>query len=111
MLISPDEDFRADVFTDLCMRTTDEAAERILSPITLSRQQNKQLSRFPDYRGRGVGLGLVLSSTFSAPCSVCLAPLFTVFLVPFLILCPVFFAAFLVECAASLVSCLIPPSS
>jgi hypothetical protein len=48
MLISPDEDFRADVFTDLCMRTTDEAAERILSPITLSRQQNKQLSRFPD---------------------------------------------------------------
>jgi hypothetical protein len=33
-LISPDEGFRAEVFTDLCMRSTDEAAERSLSPIT-----------------------------------------------------------------------------
>src|SRR5215831_17617642 len=35
----------------------------------------------------------------------------TTFLVPFLILCPVFFTALPVEWAASLVSCLIPPLS
>src|SRR5580765_4939409 len=52
----------------------------------------------------------VLSSTFFAPLSVALAPLWTAFFVPCLILWPVFFAALAVEWAASFVSCLIPLS-
>src|SRR5437899_340989 len=57
------------------------------------------------------GLVSVLSSTLSAPLRVALAPLWTIFLVPRLILPPAFLVALAVSCAASFVSCLRPPVS
>src|SRR5215831_7726210 len=63
-----------------------------------------------DYFGGGGGV-CVLSSTLPAPFLVSCAPLWTTFLVPCLILRPVFLAALPVACAASLVSCFIPPLS
>src|SRR5215831_1418755 len=63
-----------------------------------------------DYFGGGGGV-CVLSSTLPAALLVACAPLWMSFLVRCLILRPVFLAALPVACAASLVSCFMPPLS
>jgi hypothetical protein len=68
----------------------------LITKISLIRVISGKVFR-ESYCGVGEGEGLVLSSTLFAPFLVACAPLWTVFLVPFLILCPVFLAARAVE--------------